>query len=240
MFDTIKKISVILKNLSIITFFCVCSLFLVKLSDTVASIEDEVTQTNSMIRTEIPLLREEVFNTTNNALVKIDNRFLSVERAVFSRIDTIEKKAFTSIDRLHSNLDNITEESISLSRDYRTIPANLNAFMKPINSKMSCTDNDSCWPNLFTDVMIDTRNTARTASSSFILFNREIPKITSDFNKISTSLSVGMPMIIDNTTKVTDNINRLTTPKWYDRLIGATVNGSLVWYNVSRSLGVTK
>ena len=235
MFDTVIKISVIFKNLSIIAFFCASIFFLTKVSNTVNSVENEFLQTNIMIRTEIPVLREEVMKTTNNTLVKIDNRIHSVEKALFSRIDTIENKTFRSIDRLHLNIDNLTEESIALSKDYRTIPVNLNTFMAPINSKMSCKFNDSCWPNLFTDVLIDTRNTSRTASSSFILFNREIPKITSDINKLSTSFSVGLPTIIDKTSKVTDNINRLTKPKWYDRLIGAGVNGSMIWSNVYRT-----
>lgn len=235
MFEKLIKISVVFKNLSIVAFFCASIFLLVKISATVNTVENEFLQTNIMIRTEIPILREEVMQTTNNTITKIDKRIYSVEKALFSRIDVIENKTFKSIDRLQSNIDNLTEESIALSKDYRTIPVSLNTFMTPINSKMSCKFNDSCWPNLFTDVLIDTRNTARTASSSFILFNREIPKITSDINKLSTSFSVGLPTIIDNTSKVTDNINRLTKPKWYDRLIGAGVNGSMIWSNVYRA-----
>jgi len=235
MFEKLIKISVVLKNLSIVAFFCASIFLLVKISATVNTVENEFLQTNIMIRTEIPILREELMQTTNNTITKIDKRIYSVEKALFSRIDVIENKTFKSIDRLQSNIDNLTEESIALSKDYRTIPVSLNTFMTPINSKMSCKFNDSCWPNLFTDVLIDTRNTARTASSSFILFNREIPKITSDINKLSTSFSVGLPTIIDNTSKVTDNINRLTKPKWYDRLIGAGVNGSMIWFNINRA-----
>jgi len=235
MFENLNKISVILKNLSIVAFFCASIFLLVKISATVNTVENEFLQTNNMIRTEIPILREELMQTANNTITKIDKRIYSVEKALFSRIDVIENKTFKSIDRLQSNIDNLTEESIALSKDYRTIPVSLNTFMTPINSKMSCKFNDSCWPNLFTDVLIDTRNTARTASSSFILFNREIPKITSDINKLSTSFSVGLPTIIDNTSKVTDNINRLTKPKWYDRLIGAGVNGSMIWFNINRA-----
>ena len=124
MFDTVIKISVIFKNLSIIAFFCASIFFLTKVSNTVNSVENEFLQTNIMIRTEIPVLREEVMKTTNNTLVKIDNRIHSVEKALFSRIDTIENKTFRSIDRLHLNIDNLTEESIALSKDYRTIPVN--------------------------------------------------------------------------------------------------------------------
>jgi hypothetical protein len=235
MFGAIERILILIKNLSIIAFFCASIFFLFKISNTIDALEKEVMQTNTIIRSEIPLIREEVFKTTNTALIKIDKRIISVEKNLFSRIDVIESKTFNSIDKLHANLDKITEESILLSKDYRTIPVNIGGIMTPLNARMDCKYNDSCWPNLFTDVLIDTRNTARTASSSFILFNREVPKITSDFNKVSTSVSVGVPLILDNTTKITNNIDRITKPKWYDRLIGLGVNGSLIWFNVNRS-----
>lgn len=235
MFDVIEKILNIIKNLSIIAFFCVSIFFLFKISNTIDALEREVKQTNSIIRSEIPLIREEVFKTTNTALIKIDKRIISVEKNLFSRIDVIESKTFNSIDKLHANLDKITEESILLSKDYRTIPVNISGIMTPLNARLDCKYNDSCWPNLFTDVLIDTRNTARTASSSFILFNREVPKITSDVNKVSTSFAVGLPVVIDNTSKITNNINRITKPRWYDRLIGAGVNGSMIWFNINSS-----
>jgi hypothetical protein len=235
MFGTIERILILIKNLSIIAFFCASIFFLFKISNTIDSLEKEVIQTNTIIRSEIPLIREEVFKTTNTALLKIDKRIISVEKNLFSRIDVIESKTFNSIDKLHANLDKIAEESILLSKDYRSIPVNIGSLITPLNVRMDCRYNDSCWPNLFTDVLIDTRNTARTASSSFILFNREVPKITSDFNKVSTYISVGVPLILDNTTKITNNIDRITKPKWYDRLIGLGVNGSLIWFNVNRS-----
>jgi hypothetical protein len=235
MFGIIERILILIKNLSIIAFFCASIFFLFKISNTIDSLEKEVIQTNSIIRSEIPLIRGEVIKTTNTALLKIDNRLISIEKNLFSRIDVIESKTFNSIDKLHANLDKITEESILLSKDYRTIPVNISGIMTPLNARLDCKYNDSCWPNLFTDVLIDTRNTARTASSSFILFNREVPKITSDVNKVSTSFAVGLPVVIDNTSKITNNINRITKPRWYDRLIGAGVNGSMIWFNINSS-----
>jgi hypothetical protein len=235
MFGIIERILILIKNLSIIAFFCASIFFLFKISNTIDALEREVKQTNSIIRSEIPLIRGEVFKTTNTALLKIDNRLISIEKNLFSRIDVIESKTFNSIDKLHANLDKITEESILLSKDYRTIPVNISGIMTPLNARLDCKYNDSCWPNLFTDVLIDTRNTARTASSSFILFNREVPKITSDVNKVSTSFAVGLPVVIDNTSKITNNINRITKPRWYDRLIGAGVNGSMIWFNINSS-----
>jgi hypothetical protein len=75
---------------------------------------------------------------------------------------------------------------------------------------------------------------ARSGSNSFLTFNKEVPKITNEINKVSTSFANGVPVILDNVTKITNNIDRLTKPKWYDRILGIGANATLVYYNVTR------
>jgi hypothetical protein len=234
MLDLICKISNIIKNLSIAAFFIGSCVFLIDLTNTIQSIQKDISKTNSLLISEIPLIRQDLFRTTNAAITKIDNRIISIEKNLFSRIDVIESKTFTSVDKLNDNLDRITEESLALSKDYRSIPLEIKNTIKPINERMNCTYNDSCWPNLLSDVLIDTRNAARVASGSFMTINKEVPKITGEFARVSTSFADGFPVILDNTTRITNNIDRLTKPKWYDRILGIGANATLVYYNVSR------
>jgi uncharacterized protein YoxC len=234
MFERIDKISGIIKNLSIACFFIYSVIFLVNINKTLDSIAKDFNQTHSKLLTEISLVRQDFTKTTNTALSKIDNRIISIEKNLFSRIENIESKTFASVEKLNTNLDRITDESIALSRDYRTIPRDFTNTITPINERMNCVYNDSCWPNLFTDVLIDTRNMARSGSNSFLTFNKEVPKITNEINKVSTSFANGVPVILDNVTKITNNIDRLTKPKWYDRILGIGANATLVYYNVTR------
>jgi hypothetical protein len=207
---------------------------LVNINKTIDSIAKDFNQTHTKLLTEISLVRQDFTKTTNTALSKIDNRIISIEKNLFSRIENIESKTFASVEKLNTNLDRITDESIALSRDYRTIPRDFTNTITPINERMNCVYNDSCWPNLFTDVLIDTRNMARSGSNSFLTFNKEVPKITNEINKVSTSFANGVPVILDNVTKITNNIDRLTKPKWYDRILGIGANATLVYYNVTR------
>jgi hypothetical protein len=207
---------------------------LVNINKTLDSIAKDFNQTHTKLLTEISLVRQDFTKTTNTALSKIDNRIISIEKNLFSRIENIESKTFASVEKLNTNLDRITDESIALSRDYRTIPRDFTNTITPINERMNCVYNDSCWPNLFTDVLIDTRNMARSGSNSFLTFNKEVPKITNEINKVSTSFANGVPVILDNVTKITNNIDRLTKPKWYDRILGIGANATLVYYNVTR------
>jgi hypothetical protein len=234
MFERIDKLTSIIKNLSIVCFFVYSIIFLVNLNKTLDSIAKDFNQTNTRLLTEISLVRQDFTKTTNTAISKIDNRIISIEKNLFSRIENIESKTFASVEKLNVNLDRITDESIALSRDYRTIPRDFTNTIKPINERMNCVYNDSCWPNLFTDVLVDTRNMARSGSNSFLTFNKEVPKITNEINKVSTSFANGVPVILDNVTKITNNVDRLTKPKWYDRILGIGANATLVYYNVTR------
>lgn len=234
MLDVIQKITIIIRNISISAFFIYGIIFLINVSTTINSIQSDISKTNSLITTEIPIIRQDLISTTNETLSKIDKRIISIESNLFKRVDTIESKTFLSMERINGNLDKITQESILLSQDYRTIPKNVSSILTPINTRMDCKYNDTCWPNLFSDVLIDTRNTARVATNSFMTINKEVPKLTSEVNRVSTSFSNGVPIILDNTTKITNNIDRLTKPKWYDRILGIGANATLVYYNVTR------
>lgn len=234
MFEKIEKITLILKNLSIAGFFCALIFVSLTLIDSIKSVQTNIENTTSEIVKEIPKLRTDIFSTIDTNIMRIDRRISSIERNLFDRVDSIETNTFSRIDALSKNLDIITQESLALSASYKTIPNELTKTIGTVNSRMDCTYNDSCWPNLFSDVLIDTRNMARTGSSSFLVVNKEIPKLTSEVSKVSTSLSVGIPKIVDNTTSVTKNINRLTQPRWYDRILGVGANASLIYFNVSK------
>lgn len=234
MFDRIDKVFGIIKNLSITCFFIYSIIVLSNINRSIVSISTDFKNTNTKLLTEITLVREDFAKITTNAVTKIDSRIESIQKNMFSRIENIEYKTFASVDKLNTNIDRITEESIALSNDYRTIPKTITDTIKPINTRMNCAYNDSCWPNLFTDVLIDTRNMARSGSNSFLTFNKEVPKITNEINKVSTSFANGLPVILDNTTRITNNIDRLTKPKWYDRILGIGANATLIYYNISR------
>jgi methyl-accepting chemotaxis protein len=234
MFERLANITIIIKNLAIAGFFCVLTFTSLSILDSVRSLQTTVQQTTQQITQEIPKLRRDIFSTIDTNILRIDRRISSIERNLFIRVDSIENNAFNRIDALNRNLDTLTQESLALSASYRSIPTELTKSLTVVNARMDCKYNDSCWPNLFSDVLIDSRNMVRTGSKSFLLINKEIPKATNEISKVSTSLSIGIPKIVDNTTRITSNIDRLTKPKWYDRILGVGANASLIYFNVSK------
>lgn len=234
MFSSIERIFSILKNLSISVFFLVLSYSIFEITLSIKNIESDVLISTSMIRKEIPILRNSVFTVVDDSVKIIDRRVASVEKNLFTKVDSIEKKTFIEIEKTNKDIHQVALSIDNLTQEYNKVPNELFKITKNIEPNINCNVNDYCWPNLFSDLLIDSRNMVRDGSKTFSIVNREVPKFTNDINKVSTSLAVEIPKVTENTTKITDNINRLTKPKWYDRLLGIGTNATLIYYNIGR------
>ena len=225
-----------IKNISISCFFLTLSYTTFEIMTCIKNIESDIITSTSLIRREIPTTRENLFSTLNTSLDKIHYRISSVETNLFKRVDTIEKKTFHELEKTNNDVHLITLSVDSIAKEYNKVPGELFKITKSLEPNYNCEINDYCWPNLFSDLLIDSRNMVRDGSKSFNLFNREVPKFTTDINKVSTSLAIEIPKVTENTSKITDNINRLTKPKWYDRLLGIGANTSMIYFNINRTI----
>jgi uncharacterized phage infection (PIP) family protein YhgE len=235
MFDKLNQIITILKGISVIVFFCTLSYGTIQIIGSVSRIESNLNALTGQITKEIPQVRSDLFGTLSDAITKTNNRLYSIETNLFKRIDSIESKTFVELEKTNTNVQTISESIVSLANEYSKIPGEVQKISSSIRPNIDCEINDYCWPNLFSDLLIDSRNMFRDGTKTFALVNKEVPRFTQEVSKVSTSLSVEIPKITENSTKITDNIQRLTKPKWYDRAIGWGVNGSLVWFNINRS-----
>ena len=150
---------------------------------------------------------------------------------MFGALVTVKADAFTRIDTLSLNIDKQltkTNESIStVTTAYADIPVVVGARF---DKQTDCSKNALCWQNLTTDTLTNLRYTGR------------------DFSIASQTFTAGFPTILDNSTKITanfagitSNINKLTTPHWYDRVLGYAVNGAILYstMNPVTNIGVT-
>lgn len=234
MFNSIDRILEITKKISVIIFFLTLSYSIFEISKSVKNIEYDLLVSSSTIRKEIPILRESIFGVVDDSVKRIDRRISSVEKNLFSRVDTIESKTFKELEKTNNDIHRITLSIDSVTKEYNKVPGELFKLSKNLEPNINCEINDYCWSNLVSDLLIDSRNMVRDGSKTFALVNNEVPKFTSDINKVSTSLAIEIPKVSENTTKITDNINRLTKPKWYDRLLGVGANATLIYYNIGR------
>lgn len=222
-------------------FFLCASYFLFTLTSTIQTIEKDILVTTAFTRQEIQTLRietkEEISSLRNDTFSFLSSttnilnkRVSSLEKNTFSRIDSIENNLFNRTDVLLASVNELVQESKLLSEDYRKLPQ----YAAKIEPYIDCENNDFCWQNLTTDVLISSRNLAVDANKSFITVNKHVPELTSEYLKVAKNLSTGIPRITDNTAQITENINRLTRPRWYDRALGYAANGTVLWWQIMR------
>jgi macrodomain Ter protein organizer (MatP/YcbG family) len=235
---TFKKFLIFLdflKSLSVIVFFVVISILTINLNNTITQIREDVRETKEKINSEISNIRQETFKTSSSLINLLNTRSISIENNLFSRLSSIENNMFDklseTVEILDKNLQQTNSNLEMVAYSYSKVPE----LLEPISERMNCTDNDSCWPNLLTDVLIDTRNVTRAGTRTFLTVNQEIPKIAADINTVSEKLAEDIPKVTENAARITDNIERLTKPKWYDKFLAIAANGSIVWFNINRS-----
>lgn len=238
--DLFVKISGIAKNVFLCLFLCYLISLGVSINRSVNNIENSTQQLYSDIRKEAPSFKLDVLARIDNLTNNLDKRTDSIERNLFARMSSIEINSFKEISKLNDNVtDNvtvITNNTTELLKEYKELSRSSRTIIDNVNKHIDCQYNDICWPNLFTDLVLDTRNLVRDTSTTVAIVNKEVPGVVYDFKKASESLAVGFPKIVTNTADITQNINRITKPKWYDRLLGLAASGTMIWYNVNRTL----
>lgn len=221
-----------LKNISILIFF-------LSLTWSV------ITLTNSFER-KTDLLLKEVSQTSlmvKDSITMIDKKISSIEDRTFNQLKSIEINSIGEVSRLNdtisnvaTNISEVSEDISNLTNEHKQLANGATLTVKRVNELLDCKYNDLCWPNLATDVLIDTRNMVRDGSKTFRMVNSNIPKLVGDFERVSTSLSDGVPKFVQSSTAVSSNIERLTKPRWYDKAISWGVNGSLLYFNINRGM----
>jgi len=113
---------------------------------------------------------------------------------------------------------------------YAAIPATVGARF---DKYTDCSTNDLCWQGQFSDSLFAIRTTSRDVSTTMDGLNHSLPIFESNVTKISDTFAVGVPKITTNVENITANINKITHPHWYDRLLGYVVDGAVIYRNLS-------
>jgi len=248
-----KYLSSDIKNYCIGVFFVVLAYCIYDVSKftkseihaTRENIASELSATNKTLNDSANQLSA----TLNNAIYTTDSRMASIERNTLKRVDRIHIDTFKQLDMLQTQVaaarTDVNDKLIVITEEVKLTSEELRKPVIDLNGQfLNCDSNDLCLPNLLQDTMIASRNAAVDTSSLVTSMKGNIESISEDVNKVSgvmtTSLENDVPKIVSNVTDITENIARLTKPKWYDRLLGAVGAGSMIWFNFNRASVVTK
>ena len=207
-------------------------------NDAKTELENYKTTTTKLINARADSLQ--TFVTTN--VNTIDKRIDSIEGRTFKLTSNVETGLLDLINQnlgeFNSNLN--TQLGIlntNLNTQLGTFNTNNNAgpliteytdLPKRFDLQTDCTVNALCWQNLATDTLVNFRFTGRDISTSTKVFNEGFP-----------ILMKGADTTVTNFASITDNINKLTKPKWYDRLLGYGLNGVIIYRDLNPVTNLT-
>lgn len=249
MLDQINKYAVVFKNVSVAVFFYTVSWCVWDfnqyaqytgdqlLNETVITrtvLLDQLADTQAHLLTEVTDLRTDTFDFLNHTAAKLDRRLVSVEQKTFQRIDRLQQHTETQLATITQNVNKVTDSAVQLSTAYQAPAAQAANFFKHVDSEFNCEFNDLCWPKQTSMTLFNIERSAASLSQTVANFNSITPGLVKNVEKFSTSFADTAPQIMQNTNKITNNVERLTKPRWYDRMIGWGLNGSLIYFNLNR------
>ena len=164
---------------------------------------------------------------------KADYRMGKLETDSFSTLNTLSANINTQLTTLNTNVNSqLTTANGSvgtLATAYGDVPKVLGARFDYFTD---CQANGLCWQNALSDNMLAFRASSRDLSVAMQGISSTLPTIASNIQAGTDTFKNGFPAIVKNTTDITHNIEVLTHPKWYWRLLGAVAQGSTVYFNV--------
>lgn len=190
----------------------------------------------------------------------VDNRLASMQKDVLGKIDTVQDKLtaevnvlanktdkriesvqgdlFRSVDGIRGDLNTqltATNKSVdTLVTVYAGIPAQVGArYERDFDSYFNCKKNNLCLQGQASDTMFALRDAGRSTSLTMRGVNQTLPKMENHILTITNTFATDVPKITGNFASITGNIDRLTKPRWYDRLLGYGLNGLVMYRSLN-------
>ena len=169
-----------------------------------------------------------------------DKRLASIQDQTMSKLDTLNANFNNQLTQTNINFNNQmskTNQSFSdFTQIYEKIPAIVADRLDPYTD---CKINDLCLQGQLSDSLFAIRTTSRNISETMLSINHTLPLVESDVTKVADSLAVGVPKIVMNVDEISHNINVITHPHWYDRIISYAGLGIGMYRNLNPVTNLT-
>jgi len=158
-----------------------------------------------------------------------DKRLAAIQGDVIGQVIDLRRDLDKQLTTANTSVATVTTA-------YALIPSTVGFRL---NKYTDCENNDLCWQGQISDTMFAIRTAGRDVSKTMAGVNRTLPVIQKDLTTMSGAFAQDIPKITANFNDITANINRLTKPKWYDRLLGYGMNGLIMYRQFNPGLNIT-
>jgi hypothetical protein len=224
-----------MKHLLIISktiLFLAISAFFIQLVITTRNLEKFTEKQTIEIRNDMNNHFKNIISEISSTRKTLNTRILSLEKNSVRLIEDTRTETFARIDTIRTDFLPIRDAATETVTAYAKIPNTLDSSMKDF---LDCENNALCIQNQLTDTLFSLRTATRDVAYNSDQITKNMNEITTNIVSSSTTFQEEFPKIAKNVEGITNNINRITKPKWYDRVFGYAVNGSLLYFNIKRS-----
>lgn len=193
---------------------------------TVAAIPGEIAATRAALVAQVAAargdLRGEISGARRDLLVRTERQAAALRIGTLAEVGEIRRAADRRLGDTLARVDTALGKIDEIRGDLRPTLANTAALT---------ADARNSWDDLYWDVKA-------SVESATVAANR--------FAQMSGDVSSSLPRTLktwdgigDNVESITGNIQRLTKPHWYDRLLGYGLNGAILYRNLNPVTNLT-
>lgn len=199
-------------------------------------IQVETTRWRTDTQNELHATRQELLTKVDDIrgdfryfVSRTDTRISSIERNLFQEVAAIRQDTFTRVDSIHNELIPVRDSALVLAKTYNDIPKVVGERLDPWTD---CKANGLCWQGQLSDTLFAVRTSSRAVGENAGVVASNFTTLSNNFAIASGVFTRDFPVITSNLSSTAQNINTMTKPKWYDRLITYGATGSLLYFNI--------
>ncbi len=193
---------------------------------TVVFFRGEIQATRSAVLSEVAAIRcdlsRQVTAARRELLGLTERQAIALRTDSLSEIEEIRKTADRRLGDSLSRVDTVLSQVDGLRSDLKPVLANTAALT---------ADAKESWDDLYWDVKASVASSTVAANSvaqTSLEIRGAVPQSVRTWNAIG-----------GNVAAITGNVDRLTKPHWYDRLLGYGLNGVILYRNLNPASNLT-
>ncbi|HUA61545.1 MAG TPA: hypothetical protein VML19_22490 [Verrucomicrobiae bacterium] len=206
-------------------------ILLVRTATTVAAaIPGQIESTRIELTGQVDAVRRDLdrqINATRRELLdRTERQVTAIRTDVLAEADEIRETADRRLGESLTKVDRALETVDALRGDLKPALDHVGAISAQVNDALpmflDCDDNPDCVFNRYVGA------------------SRGLERAADNFGMASTDVRKALPAAIttwqsigSNANGIAANVNQLTKPKWYDRLIGYGLNGVVIYRNLN-------
>jgi len=220
--------------LTALTGLVVCAVVLVRtVTGTVAAIPGQMDAARAMLAGEIQAARHDVIHqltdSRHDLLARTERQAAALREGVLSEAGRIREDA----DRRVGDTLARADTALSTAQDLRQ---DLKPVIEAAQHTLEHTDKTvaDLHPQLL-GLIAASKVTAGETAQTMRDFRGAVPGFLTQSQAIAGNVQTATLSF----SGVADNLNRLTKPKWYDRLLGYAINGAVIYRNLNPITSLT-